>query len=195
LGTTSNAAASFATALGAGAHANFANSTALGTGATTTRANQVAIGTATNTYTLAGITSAASRAAQSGPTQFVTSDATGNLATTTDVATGSSVAALDGRVGALDQSVAQLQQNVAQLQTDIKKSYEGTAVAIALSAPALPDNKRYALSANIGTFRGETAFGGVFQYRVTDNIVLNGGVGTGFQYGGVGGRGGATIAW
>ena len=42
----------------------------------------MAFGTATNTYTAGGITSAASLAAQTGPTQFVTSDANGNLATT-----------------------------------------------------------------------------------------------------------------
>ena len=59
----------------------------------------------------------------------------------------------------------------------------------------LPSVKRYALSGNIGTFRGQTAFGGVFQYRVSENIVLNGGVGAGFGYGGVGGRGGATYSW
>ena len=39
-------------------------------------------GTASNTYTAPGITSSASKAAQSGPTQIVTADAGGNLATT-----------------------------------------------------------------------------------------------------------------
>ena len=77
----------------------------------------------------------------------------------------------------------------------MRRAYEGTAVAIAMGATTLPDNKRYAVSANIGTFRGQTAFGGTLQVRVSDNVVLNGAVGTGFGYGGVGGRGGLTYAW
>jgi hypothetical protein len=61
----------------------------------TTRANQVVVGTATNTYTLAGVTSAASLAAQSGPVSFVTSDGAGNLATlSSSIASVASVAAL-----------------------------------------------------------------------------------------------------
>ena len=161
----------------------------------TTRANQIAVGNAGNTYTLAGLTSAASLAAQTGPTSVVTTDAAGNLATTNNIASAASVAALDGRVNNLQQNVAALQNSVAQLQTDVRKGYEGTAVAIALGGASLPDNKRYAISGNFGTFRSETAFGGVFQFRVSDNIVLNAGVGGGFRYGGVGGRGGATFAW
>jgi hypothetical protein len=53
-------------AIGSNAKATFDNSAAIGTGATTSRANQQSFGTAANTYTLAGITSGASKAAQSG---------------------------------------------------------------------------------------------------------------------------------
>jgi trimeric autotransporter adhesin len=69
-----------AIAFGANSSAIFANSAAIGAGAATTRANQMALGTGTNTYTMAGITSAASTGAQSGPLEFVTSDSAGNLA-------------------------------------------------------------------------------------------------------------------
>ena len=71
-----------ATAVGPGASATFANSSAFGAGASATAANQMAFGTASNTYRMPGITSAASLAAQSGPTSFVTTDANGNLAAT-----------------------------------------------------------------------------------------------------------------
>ena len=80
IGTNSLASGANATALGANSSAAFANSTAIGAGAVTTRANQMAFGTGTNTYTLAGITSAASAAAQSGQLGFVTTDPFGNLA-------------------------------------------------------------------------------------------------------------------
>lgn len=80
MGANASATATNALALGSGASAGFTNSTAIGAGATTTRANQMSFGTGTSTYTMAGITSAASSAAQSGPTQFVTTDLNGNLA-------------------------------------------------------------------------------------------------------------------
>ncbi|BAV48983.1 yada domain-containing protein [Mesorhizobium loti] len=88
LGTSAQANALNATALGAGATANFSNSTAIGQGVQTTRDNQIMVGTGSNTYTLAGITSQASTAAQAGPTYLVTTDGAGNLAASTfDVAT------------------------------------------------------------------------------------------------------------
>jgi trimeric autotransporter adhesin len=80
IGDFARASATNAIAFGTSASAGFTNSTAIGANATTTRANQMSFGTATNTYTMSGITSAASTAAQSGPIQFVTTDLAGNLA-------------------------------------------------------------------------------------------------------------------
>jgi hypothetical protein len=80
IGTNSQASGTDATALGANSTAGFANSTAIGVGAATSRGNQMAFGTGSNTYTMAGITSAASAAAQSGQLGFVTTDSSGNLA-------------------------------------------------------------------------------------------------------------------
>jgi hypothetical protein len=80
MGANASATATNALALGSGASAGFTNSTAIGAGATTTRANQMSFGTGSSTYTMAGITSAASSGAQTGPTQFVTTDLNGNLA-------------------------------------------------------------------------------------------------------------------
>ena len=79
IGASSNANGSNATAIGRSANANFINSTALGFGSATTRDFQMMFGTGSNTYTMPGITSAASLAALSGSGQFVTSDASGNL--------------------------------------------------------------------------------------------------------------------
>ena len=80
IGTNSQSSGTNATALGANSSAGFTNSTAIGVGAATTRANQMAFGTGSNTYTMAGITSAASAGAQSGQFGFVTTDSSGNLA-------------------------------------------------------------------------------------------------------------------
>ncbi len=173
-------------AFGPGASATFANSTAIGAGATTTKANQVVVGTATNTYTMPGINSAASLASQVGPTKVVTTDANGNLGTANfnpqDV-TG------------LQTNVAVLQGNVAALQSQMRQAFEGTAMAIAMGGSALPGDKKFAISTNWGTFRGENAAAVLAQARVTDNIVLNAGVAMGFAHSGIGGRAGVTFAW
>ena len=73
--------ASGGTAIGRGAWAAWAGSTAIGAGARTERDFQMVFGGIANTYTLPGITSAASSSAQSGAVQLVTTDAAGNLAT------------------------------------------------------------------------------------------------------------------
>jgi hypothetical protein len=141
IGQGSTAGATGASAIGQGATANFANSTAIGVGATTTAANQMSFGTLSNTYRMSGITSAASLAAQSGPTQVVTTDAAGHLA----------AASFSG------QDISLLQSNVTTLQTQMKQAFEGTAVAIAMGGSALPSDKKFAISTNWGTFRGQNA--------------------------------------
>jgi hypothetical protein len=146
----------------------------------------MSFGTASNTYRMPGITSAASLASQSGPTSIVTTDAAGHLAAAT-------FSPQD--ISGLQTNVATLQTNVAVLQTQIKQAFEGTAVAIALGGYALPSDKRFAISTNWGTFRGQNAMSLVAQMRVSQNVVLNGGVGAGFAQGGVGGRAGVTVAW
>ncbi|MDR3463637.1 MAG: hypothetical protein P4L76_15105 [Beijerinckiaceae bacterium] len=166
-------------ALGQSADAAQNNSIAIGQGVTTTRANQVLVGNAANTYTLPGIASAASLAAQSGATKFVTTDAGGNLASSA--------------YGPND--IASLNSNVAALQSSVRRAYEGTAIAIALAGSALPADKLYAISANYGTFRGENGFGAVGQLRISDNVIASGGIGAGLARGGVGGRAGVTVAW
>jgi YadA-like membrane anchor domain len=186
IGQASIASATGATAVGAGASATFANSAAFGAGATATAANQMEFGTASNTYRMPGITSAASLAAQSGPTSIVTTDAAGHLAAATFTPQD---------ISGLQTNVSTLQTNVAVLQTQIKQAFEGTAVAIALGGSALPSDKRFAITTNWGTFRGENAMSLVGQMRLSQNVVLNGGVGAGFAQGGVGGRAGVTVAW
>ena len=59
----------------------------------------------------------------------------------------------------------------------------------------MPDNKRYAISANWGGYHGTNAFAATALLRINDNIVLNGGVGVGLTKGDVGGRVGVTVAW
>ena len=95
----------------------------------------------------------------------------------------------------MDSRVSTLETNVNNLNYEIRKAYEGTAVAIAMGGAMLPDNKRFAISGNWGTFNGENAFGGMAQFRVSDHFVETRALGAGFARGGVGGRIGGMFAW
>ncbi|MGY8660839.1 YadA-like family protein [Bradyrhizobium sp. UFLA05-109] len=192
-GASSTASGYGATAVGNGAAAGFANSAAFGYGATATATNQVAVGTASNTYKLAGLTSAASLAAQSGPVSLVTTDAAGHLATTN--LTVPDISGLQSTVSGLQSTVSGLQSSVGILQQEMKQSFEGTAIAISMGGSALPADKKFAVSTNWGNFRGQNAASVVAQMRLNDYAVLNAGVGAGFQQGGIGSRVGVTFAW
>lgn len=121
-----------------------------------------------------GLTSAKSQAAQSGPLQVVTTDASGNLAS-------ASVSQLFG----LD-----------DIYRDIDRVQEGVAMAIAMDTPHLPYGKNVAVSAQWGTFAGQNAmaFSGIARL-MDDNLFLTGGVGVGLNEGTIGGKAGLMMAW
>jgi autotransporter adhesin len=160
-----------ATAIGADSQANFASSTAIGSGATTTRANQVAVGTATNTYTMAGLTSAASLAAQTGPTRFVTTDSSGNLASSSFGP--DSIASLDARVSGLSREVLSVKREARQ----------GVAAAMAMTSAPMPSAPgRTSWASNLSSFRGEWGGGFSIAHRLDTAIPLA--LTGGYAYGG-----------
>ncbi len=179
IGNNSSAGGANSTAVGVNSMAGFTNSTAIGYGATTTRNNQMTLGTATNTYTAPGITSAASLAAQAGPTQIVTSDGAGNLATTSANA------------------VVNSSSTFQDLKHTVNRDTEGVAMAIALGAggAVLPDCTCRAVTIECGDFDGANAVGISGIQRLGDHLFMNGAVGIGCDYGSVGGRVGVTYAW
>ena len=112
IGVNSQAAAPDTIAIGNGASANFANSVAIGNDAAASRTNQIVLGSDTTTYTLAGITSAASRGQQGAVVGLLTTDANGNLAS-------------DG--GALQASVADHEIRITGLEQTIDEGLNETA--------------------------------------------------------------------
>jgi len=153
------------------------------------------LGTAASIYRAPGVNTS-STAAQVRPTSFVTADANGTLGLSTITpASAASVAGLSSQVGALAAAEVGLQQQVYDLQKSVRRSYEGTAIALSTSGPTLPTDKNFAVSAHRGEFRGQNAFGGAAQLRVSQALVLDAGLGVGLQNCGVGGRAGATFAW
>jgi hypothetical protein len=135
-----------ATAVGATSNASFDNSAAFGFGATTTRDNQQVFGTASNTYTMPGIASGASTAAQSGQLSLVTTDGAGNLAADAD------------------------------LYDQIGQNREGVAMAMALSNFWVPYNKKVAAGIAVGTWDGTWALGANVGGQIASGVHVTGGV-------------------
>jgi hypothetical protein len=125
LGSGARANGANATAIGTNANAGFAGSVALGPGSLTTRPDQVVLGSSGATVTMPGLTSAASRAAQSGLLQVTTTDSAGNLAADS---------------GATFKGIARVQA--------------GVAVAMAASPPHLNPGQRFGVRAGYGGFAG-----------------------------------------
>ena len=76
-----------------------------------------------------------------------------------------------------------------------RRAASGTATAIAMSGISIPDNKRFAVGANYGVFRGESALAAGAAMRLTDYAQIDASVGVGFDHGDLGGRVGATFTW
>ena len=161
--------------------ATHANAMALGAGAVTTRPNQIAMGGANSTYTMAGIASDDSRAAQSGPLQVVTSDANGNLATADLTSFYPELVGLGQRLGDMDKR--------------FDRHADGIAIAVAMGGAHLPIDSRYAISGNVGVFDGTGALGFAGAARLNRNWWVHAAGGLGFQRNTVAGRVGVTFAW
>jgi hypothetical protein len=182
-----------ATAVGPGASATFANSTAVGAGATATAPNQMAFGTASNTYVAPGITSAASKAAQSGPLEIVTSDASGHLATNT--AAGLGLASLTD-INAINSQIGGINTRLNDLDGRTTKALNGVSMAFAMGGtPWLLPTERFAVSIDWGTFQSTNAVAINGAFRLGTNVQANGGLAYGANGGGAGGRAGVRVGW
>ena len=186
VGTAAFATGANSSALGNGAKATFANSTAIGNGATATRADQQMFGTASNTYTMAGINTAASRAAQVGPTSIVTSDTAGNLAARSfadlGLASQSDISGINGRLDALNGRI-----------NDVNREARG-GIALALAASGLQFDTRpgkVSLSGGYGNFKGESGFAVGLGYAVSESMRFNAAF-TAVRQGDIGARVGAS---
>ena len=161
------------TAIGTQAQASGSESIAIGAGAVASRPRQVAIGTAASTYTLPGLASVASRAAQSGPTQIVTTDASGNLA------------ALPVDLDGMDRRIDGV---AAYAREGRREARQGIAAAMAMTGAPLPSRPgKTSWAGNTATFKGEWAAGFSVAHRldVAIPIAVNAGVSlTGNSFGG-----------
>lgn len=77
----------------------------------------------------------------------------------------------------------------------IEENEEGIAIAIALGGLTLPSGKDFAVGANVGFYGGKEAMAAQTAIKLTDNLILNGGIGVGLEESKVGGRIGFMAAW
>ncbi len=173
LGDKANAVGASAVAVGQSAQATFANSAAVGSGAATSRANQIKLGGAASSVTVGDV--AASTAAQAGPTDVVTVDASGTIGRdtsirpaivalqTTQASQGSAIAAMQaftsgvgGRLTALEAGQANLFNLVDYNRKQANKGIAAIAAMAPAHFPSEPGKTSY--SANTGIYRGEVAF-------------------------------------
>ena len=181
------------TAMGPNSTAAFENSAAFGNGATATRANQQVFGTVSNTYTMPGLTSNASKAVQGKPTHLVTSNSAGDLAAFTVSQLGLATTG----------DISNLQSKINRLGDRDRELTEGLAAVVSLAQPVLLPGQHFAMRAGWGGFDGSNAVGFSAAGVVANNLlrpgfgtlVLDGGVGVGTDDGEVVGRAGASFGW
>jgi hypothetical protein len=166
--------------------AGLTNAAAFGAGATTTRANQQSFGTASNTYTMAGIASNQSKAAQGKPTTIVTSNANGDLAAYTPKELG---LASQSEINAIN-------SRITSVGARADKAVTGVAMAFAAAGvPSLVPGERFAVMGNWGSFEGENGLALNAALRLSANMQLNGGVAYGVSEDIAGGRVGLRYGW
>jgi hypothetical protein len=140
-----------------------------------------------------GITSAASKAAQGGPLQIVTSDAGGNLATNT--AAGLGLASLNDITG-INSQLGGINARINDLDGRTTKALNGVSMAFAMAGtPWLLPTERFAVTMDWGTFQGTNAVALNGAFRLSTNVQANGGLAYGANGGGVGGRAGVRVGW
>ena len=103
------------------------------------------------------------------------------------------VSNLSTAMSGISTSIADLQQQLAMQDKTLR---QGVAMSLAMDGTGtLGPDEHLALSMNWGTFGGQNGVAGSVAFRAADHVTFNGGIGTGFHGGLVGGRAGVRIAW
>jgi autotransporter adhesin len=120
-----------------------------------------------------------------------------NVAAGVSPTDGVNVSQLSSVASGISSQFGTLEGQIGGLQTQINRANSGVAMAMAMSGAFLPDNKKFALAANYGTFGGEGGLALTGLYRLSNNVVLSGaaGYGVGPDAGQFGGRAGVQFAW
>ncbi|MCP9854180.1 hypothetical protein KBZ14_15075 [Synechococcus sp. HJ21-Hayes] len=173
IGTNSSANGGNAIAIGPGASATFANSMAIGAGATTTRANQIVIGSSGNSYTLPGLAANGNfigTSNQSGETQLVTIDGSGNLGTNnfSPTAVNNSISTINNRLTTVENSLRTVNSQIENV---------GAMAAALSSIPNFTsDNRKYGCGVGSGGYGSGWAGAAGCTGKVGSNMWVNGAI-------------------
>jgi len=171
IGTTSSASGTSSVAIGSNASATAANSVAIGSGSVASAANTVSVGSA-------------------GNERRITNLAPGIASS--DAATVGQLSAVSGN---FDSQFASLQSQINHMNQRVNVAHAGVAMAMAMTGGFLPDRKKFAIAVNYGHFERQNATAVSGYYRLSEAIVVSGGVSMGIEARQFGGRAGMLFAW
>ena len=158
-------------AVGTNASATAANSAAIGANSTATAANTVSVGSAGNQRRIT------------------------NLAAGIDASDAATVGQVSAIAGNFDAQFGNLQSQINQMNQRVNVAHAGVAMAMAMTGGFLPDKKTFALAVNYGHFERQNAAAVSGYYRLTDTVIVSGGVSYGVEARQLGGRAGMLFAW
>ncbi len=160
----------------------------------TTRDNQVAIGKDTNTYTMGGIASNASRAAQGAPTSIVTSNANGDLATHTAADLGLAYDERHCRYQLADRQSRETRRRARWRASPYRSPSRSRSSSRARTSRPASAGAISTARAPLGVSLGRRPR--PRQLRAGQRpVILDGGIGYGTNEGTVAGKGGITLGW
>jgi hypothetical protein len=184
IGAGTTALRSNSTAIGANASAAHAGSTAIGAGAQTTADNQLVLGNTGTAVVIAGID--ASTAAQVGPVDAVTVDASGTLgrqqvataASVQDVRTSLSyiAAVTDSQFTSLAGRVGVIETRLENFDIRLNGVEGGVAAAMAMGQAKLVPDANVSMTVAAATYGGQQGYAGSISGRVAEKVYISGSV-------------------
>lgn len=102
---------------------------------------------------------------------------------------------LQDQINANTTDIFALQSDVSDLRDRDRELAEGIAISLALDAPVLRNGQTFAMRGGWGNFDGSNAAGITAAGALSQNVVVDAGVGWGASQGTVAGKAGMTIGW
>lgn len=120
----------------------------------------------------------------------------------TDLSTGltglsSDVSGLTAQLNALSSNVTTMTEKLNQaIRAQARIANIGVSQALAMAGTGgLQEDEHFAVSINVASYQGESAFAGSATARITDHLSINGGVASGTHGTGLGARAGLRFGW
>ena len=129
---------------------------------------------------------------------------TATLTTTGNATIGGNLDMTGGRISNLADPIAlsdaatkgYVDSGLASAFKEIDRNTQGIAIAMAMAGLSIPEGKNFALGANMGFFDDKQAIAIQAAIRLSPNVIITGGFGTGVQdMSTTGGRVGVQAAW